>query len=342
MKRLNHFNANEKILKYPDKLDYFFNQHKTLIVTELDLTNRCNHLCPGCCGVNENNSQLTLAQIEQIIWDLAEAGNQGIILSGGGEPLLSPYFKEAVAMIVRTGMKIGMNSNGSIMNEEVGTLIATHFEYFRISLDAGSGAIYQQTHGLGEEPFQKTLENISLFQKIRGKLDSKTSFGVGFLTSAETRGDMESFVQLMKERQVDFAQFRPFTGEGFDLLDVSPDIIALQEKYNSPDFKVLASMHKYTNVAEPRNYNQCRGMYFSTVITADSKMFACLHYRQNPDYFLGEITPDHSVSDVLRSSQMRKVFESIDCSQCPALCRNDIFNRTLETLSLDVNNAEFL
>lgn len=132
MKQLNNFNANEKILKYPEKLDYFFHGHKTLIVTELDLTNRCNHLCPGCCGINENNAQLSWNQIEKIIPDLANAGNQGIILSGGGEPLMSPYFVNTIDLIKKTGMKIGLNSNGSIMNQEIGETIAKNCEYFRI------------------------------------------------------------------------------------------------------------------------------------------------------------------------------------------------------------------
>ena len=50
MMKINNFNSDEKILRYTGKIDYFFNSHKTLIVTELDLTNKCNHRCPGCCG----------------------------------------------------------------------------------------------------------------------------------------------------------------------------------------------------------------------------------------------------------------------------------------------------
>lgn len=342
MKKLNHFNSNDKILKYPNKLDYFFNGHKTLIVTELDLTNRCNHLCPGCCGVNENNAQLSLAQIKQIISDLKSADNQGIILSGGGEPLLSPYFEEAVKAIQKTGMHIGLNSNGFIMNETVGTVIAQHCDYFRISLDAASPEVFQLTHGMPAAAFEKTIENIREFHKIRTELQSEVNFGVGFLTSKETEKDMEEFVKLMKESKVDFAQFRPFTGEGFEIYDVSETIISLQEKYNSTDFKVLASMQKYKNVNEPRTYDKCRGMFFSTVVTADSKMFACLHYRQNPDYYLGTIDESTSISDILSSARMREVYQQTDCHKCPDLCRNDAFNRTLDGLSLDVTNAEFL
>lgn len=342
MLKLNNFNANEKILKYPNKLDYFFNQHKTLIVTELDLTNRCNHLCPGCCGVNENNAQLSKEQITQIIENLADVDNQGVILSGGGEPLISPYFTYTVELIRRNGMKVGLNSNGSIMNDEIGKVIAKNCEYFRISLDAGSPEIFKLTHGMNEKAFNTTIENIKKFQQIREEVGSNTSFGIGFLTSKDTACDLEKFVVLAKECKVDFAQFRPFTGEGFELYDASEKIIELQEKYNTSNFKVLASMHKYSNVQEPRNYNKCRGMYFSTVVTADSKMYSCIHYRQKPNYLCGEITSDCTIEDILRSSKMRSVFEKIDCSKCPELCRNDVFNRTLETLSLDVNNSEFL
>ncbi len=342
MKKLNHFNSNEKILKYPDKLDYFFNGHKTLIVTELDLTNHCNHRCPGCCGVNENNAQLSWEQICQIATDLQEAGNQGVILSGGGEPLISPYFTQTLSLLRRSGMHVGLNSNGSVMNQAVGEAIATHCDYFRISLDAGSPEIFKLTHGMEENHFVQTLENIRQFHQIRSELGSDISFGVGFLTSRETACDMEEFVRLMQDCKVDFAQFRPFTGEGFELDDVSDEIRRLQEKYNTSDFKVLASMHKYSNVTEERNYSKCRGMFFSTVITADASMYACIHHRQKEEYLLGKLSSDCTVSDILRSSRMRAVYEKIDCEQCPHLCRNDAFNRTLDTLSLEVVNAEFL
>jgi radical SAM protein with 4Fe4S-binding SPASM domain len=82
-------------------------------------------------------------------------------------------------------------------------------------------------------------------------------------------------------------------------------------------------------------------MFFSTVITADAKVFACLHYRQNPDYFLGDLN-QHSLSDIFRSDRIREVYKKIDCVKCPPLCRNDVFNRTLQALSGDVTHKEFL
>ena len=103
--KINNFNADEKIMRHLDKLDYFFNGHKTLIVTEFDLTNRCNNKCPECCGVNENGAQLSKHQIDLIVDGLAKMNNKGIILSGGGEPLISPHFSYAVMELKKRGMK---------------------------------------------------------------------------------------------------------------------------------------------------------------------------------------------------------------------------------------------
>lgn len=341
LRRINNFNANEKILHYPNKIDYFFNSHKTLIVTELDLTNQCNNRCPGCCGMNENNAELSQRQVELIVKSLADMDNQGVILSGGGEPLMSPWFSYAVQELKKAGMKLGLNSNGLALTEELAKLIATNCDYFRISLDAASPEMYLKTHGMPSAAFQRTVENIKLFSRVKAVCASPISFGVGFLTNQDTASEMERFVSLVKDAGADFAQFRPFTG---DMYDVTEEYLKLKNIYETPEFGVRASIQKYREmkIKGRRDYDKCRGMFFSTVITADAKVFACLHYRQNDEYYLGQITEDCSLTDIFRSARMREVFEHIECSNCPELCRNDVFNRTLNALSLDIVHREFL
>lgn len=338
---VNNFNADEKIMQYLDKLDYFFNGHKTLIVTEFDLTNRCNNKCPGCCGVNDNRAELSRHQVNLIADSLAGMGNQGVILSGGGEPLISPQFSHAVRELRNRGMKLGLNSNGLALTRELAELIADNFVYFRISLDAASPELYQKTHGMPPAAFEKTVENIRLFSQVKKERGSATSFGVGFLTSRDTAAEMEAFVRLVRDCNADFAQFRPFTG---DFLDVTEEYLRLKQLYETPDFGVRASLQKYREMhtGGERNYQKCRGMFFSTVITADAKVFACLHYRQREEYYLGQITDTVSLEDIFRSARMREVYERINCADCPTMCRNDVFNRTLDALSLDVTHCAFL
>jgi MoaA/NifB/PqqE/SkfB family radical SAM enzyme len=338
--KINQFNSSEKILRHIDKLDYFFNGHKTLVVTELDLTNKCNNKCPNCIGTNQNGAEMTKQQIDKVAASLREIAACGVILSGGGEPLVSPYFSYAVDLLRRNGLKLGLNSNGLALNEENASVIADNCEYFRISVDAASPFMYEKTHGMPEKAFEKVRENCRMFADIRNKRSSSTSFGLGFLTGPDTVGEMEKFVIMACEIGADFAQFRPYQD---DQTDVSSEIARLQSKYNRKNFSVVGSLQKYKEMAnsEERTYSKCMGMWFSTVITADAGVYACLHYRQSKPHFLGSLD-NQSLSDIFRSARMREVFESINCAECPVRCRNDAFNRTLDTLALELINIEFL
>ncbi|MGX2971810.1 radical SAM protein [Helicobacter sp. T3_23-1059] len=262
--KINNFNSDEKILRYTGKIDHFYNSHKTLIVTELDLTNKCNHRCPGCCGHNENNAELNKEQVESVVRNLRAMDNKGVILSGGGEPTCSPHFEYAIKLLKNAGQNIGLNSHGMNLNERLNEIIAENLEYFRISIDAGSAEMYEKIHGMKPKHFEKTLANIESFANTKVRLGSKTSFGVGFLTSNITQGDMESFVKLVKERGADFAQFRPFTG---DRLDITNKLLELREKYEDSEFKIVASYQKYKemeglNEGAGRGYDKCHRMFF--------------------------------------------------------------------------------
>lgn len=237
-------------------------------------------------------------------------------------------------------MNIGLNSHGMNLNDNKCEIIASNLEYFRISLDAGNPSMYQKIHGMQPHHFEKTLSNIEKFANTKARLNSKISFGVGFLTSNITKGDMENFVRLVKQRGVDFAQFRPFTG---DTLDISPKILELQEKYNDANFKVVASYQKYKEMSnlQTRGYDKCHGMFFSTAISADFKVWACLHFRQSQRHLIGDLNKE-GLEAIWKGERIREVYNSINCNDCPILCRNDSFNRTLNKLSLNVTNSEFL
>jgi len=336
----NEFNSSEKILRYTNKLDYFFNGSKTLIVAELDLTNRCNNACPGCCGVKENGAELSNSQIDKIVESLADIDCRGVILSGGGEPLLSLNFSYAVTRLREHGILVGVNSNGLALDKEKAEIILRYCDYFRVSLDAATPEMYKKTHGMPAKSFEKVLENCQNFAKLKKEINSVTGFGIGFLTSGETVVELERFILLSKEIGADFSQFRPYTG---DLTNSLEQYGALKNKYETDRFFVKASLQKYQEMGKntERSYNKCRGMYFSTVITADAKVFACLHYRQNPDYFLGDLNSS-TLKDIFESARMKEVYNKINCARCPPLCRNDSFNKVLHSLENKVVNKEFL
>ena len=339
--KVNKFNAYDKILQYQDKLNYFFNGYKTLISIELDLTNLCNNKCPDCTGVNDNSAALTFKQIKKLIDELSEIFHvESIVISGGGEPLIHPNFSDVLYYIKQKGIKIGLNSNGLALDEEKAKAILECCSYFRISLDAGTPDIYTKTHGMDQNSFNKVIDNIKMFSCMKKQLDSKIGFGTGFLTSELTKGDIFDFFRLSKECGVGFAQLRPFTG---DFTSIENEFNKSKEMFEDENFKVTASIHKYSrfNDGEKRPYSKCYGMFFNTVVTADFKVFACIHHRQKQNYFLGDLN-ETTLKEIWNSSRIREVFETIDCNDCPYFCRNDDINRALNSISKPVFHKEFL
>lgn len=337
----NQFNSHDKILGYMDKVHSFLSIGKTLIVAELDLTNRCNNRCPACVGRNTVKDELTWEEILRIADGLQELDCKGVILSGGGEPLLHPRFIQTLDLLKQKGVKIGVNTNGLALDQAKAEAIAKYCEYCRISLDCGEAKLYQETHGMDEKAFAAVLDNIRLLANVKQKTGLSLRLGTGFLTNKETTGQMESFVKLSKECGVDFAQFRPFQE---DTTDISERYEQLKAQYEDERFSVLASLQKYRAFKKGRTkpYDRCRGMFFSTVITANARVYACLHHRQDPRYLIGDMREGKSLVQIWNSYRKWQVFEAIDVQGCPAFCRNDAINRTLAGLDEKVFHREFL
>ena len=143
---------------------------------------------------------------------------KGVILSGGGEPLLHPRFIQALKLLKERRLKIGVNTNRLALDRAKVETISECCEYCRISLDCGEAGLYRKTHGMDEKALSVVLDNIRNLAAINRKTGSHLSLGTGFLTGKETVRQMESFVKLSKECGADFAQFRPFQE---DMTDIS-------------------------------------------------------------------------------------------------------------------------
>lgn len=339
--KINEFNAFEKIFKYQDKLNLFFNRYKTLISVEFDLTNNCNHNCPDCFGRKEKKVSLTFEQIKKFIDEFADVFEaKSILVSGGGEPLIHPDFIKILYYIKNKGLKVALNTNGSLLNKDNAKAIIECCTYCRISLDAGTPEIYKRTHGVNQNMFQKVIKNIKMFVALKKELKGDIAFGTGFLTSGITKSDILNFFKISKECGVDFAQLRPLEG---DFTKVDKELKKGKELYENENFKITASYHKYNHFddEEKRPYKKCIGIFFNTVVTADFKVFVCLNHRQEKKYLLGDLNKQ-SLKEIWTSPRIIEVFNNMNLKDCPYFCRNDAINRGLDLIDKDVSHKEFL
>jgi len=318
----------DKIMWHPDRIgEWLGTGHTKPISWELDLTNRCNHKCPDCPGGRNTDEDLDLESAKDYINQMKLFGGKSIVLTGGGEPLMNPIATEIIKYAVYSkGIDVSFITNGSLIDEHNAWSILRYCTWVRISLDAGSPASYQFTHGCGEKMFYKVLENIKLLVEIRARGNFDCTIGVAFLTAAKTRKDMVKFTRLVRPLGVDYVQFRPYW---WDYTQVTKEL-AKCKKLERRGFTVLKSANKYDHLTEQRPYHVCYGHHFAGVINIHT-LYLCCHFRGKQKYKLGDLR-EAKLSDIWDSERRKQVYEMIDYSDCFPVCRCDRFNRILWNL----------
>jgi len=321
--------SGQKILAFPDKIkNYLDGEADTLIVAELDLTNRCNNYCPFCAGGRANLGSLTYREAESFLIQLRNIGAEAVIFTGGGEPLLHPGIVRIIRFAHDLGLKCGLFSNGLALEESMFQAILECCTFFRISLDGGSPGIYSLTHGLPEKYFWQTINNVQKLVDCH-HLNYPTVdcvIGLGYLVGRQTGNirDLEDFAKLSVSLKVDFAQYRPFHWDN-TFYQVIPDLVDIAERLSGAITTINFSSHKIGN--DYRHYSVCHGANFATVIGADANVYLCCHLRGQQRYAIGNLRRE---SLLTVWSRRQSVIEKVKVAGCMPQCRCHAVNQVVQ------------
>ncbi|MFC2061719.1 radical SAM protein [Elusimicrobiota bacterium] len=346
--------SSDKILSHVDRINEWLQHGLSHPITyELDMTNICNNNCPFCFGFHNREEipgTMHKEKAFEIIDQIRDFGGRGLTFTGGGEPLCNPDTVETIKYAKEKGMDIGFISNGMLLDKEMGKSLVENCMWIRISLDAGSSKVYEKTHGMNGDTFEKVLENTELLVNLKNELDKEITIGLGYLTPPVHKEDMRDFVLLGKKLGVDYAQFRPMLkrfGEkriNFDTKEIIEYIKELSMEYSDETTKVLFSQHKYSELSNGhmiRPYDKCHGHHFAAVIGADEKMYLCCHTRGIEKYCIGDLK-ENTIEEIWQSERRKQVYSNINFHDCPYLCRCDSFNTILWNIKKEKDHKNFL
>lgn len=105
------------------KLFMWAESRKEPIYGVLELTPMCNMNCDMCYvrlsreEMDNQGKMLSLERWLELAREMKDAGVLFVLLTGG-EPLLYPWFKELYLELLKMGMVVTVNSNGTLMNDE--------------------------------------------------------------------------------------------------------------------------------------------------------------------------------------------------------------------------------
>lgn len=349
--------SRNKILAHLDVLDEYVKkgQLDSPITIELDLTNKCNHDCPGCTGFRMQgglDSYITTDDAQKILKDIYECGVKAVTFTGGGDPTMHKDFDSLVKFAAKLGLEVGLISNGLSLHEKHLSNLIPFCKWIRISWDAATPALHDEIHYNGdldikmgsENNFWKVIDNTRMLVSYKQKNHFDTTIGCAFLVGPSTKNEIVEFARLASECKVDYCQYRPFHYLEHDE-EYEKRMMEAQSLYNTKKFKVLFSEFKFESMRindVRRKYKICHGSHFVAHIAANYKIYVCCHLMNNDFACIGDLK-SNTFGELWKKNAL-KVINNIDVDKCLPLCRNDSANRIIDVLKNNhaITHSNFL
>lgn len=350
----------DKVFAHLGRLQAWRDGEKPAPVTiEWDLSNRCSRGCQGCHmaythargpltgahdgppGSTPTGDLADTALVLRALGEVAVAGAQGIVWTGGGEPTLHPDFEQIVQRAAALGLAQGMYTHGGHIDARRAALIRRHFSWVVVSLDRADAASYQDYKGGGPRGFDKACDGV----RRLAAADGPCVVGVSFLLDAETWPRTDAALALTDALGADYVTFRPLID--FDQADpaqavgdrswVSAALPTLRRLAARPG--VVCDPDRFVEYRDwaGRSYHACYGVRLNTTITPDGRVWLCPNRRGLPESALGDLARE-SFADLWQ----RHPGVWTDFRQCRVMCRLHLVNERLAAIEAPMQHTEFV
>ncbi len=319
-------------------------------------TNVCNHSCYFCAYRTDDVSlgedmvvrdRIPREKMAEIVDDLIEMDVKAVTFSGGGEPLLYPYFVETVEGLARGGIRIASLTNGSRLKGKVADALAAHGTWLRVSIDGWDGPSYGKYRSVDDGAFDEVMDNLTAFS-ARG---SNCVLGASIIVDDRNAPHIYDLCRRLKQTGVAHAKVSPCIvansgAENNAYHDGFKDEVAAQiakaRELDDERFHVVDHYHGM-EVDFSKPYQQCAFARMLTVIGADCKVYTCQDKAYTESGTLGDIS-NQSFREFWYSDANREQLAAIDPNKsCRHHCVADAKNRLLsDYLSLDQDHLAFI
>lgn len=317
-----------KISFNPELMDSIINYRKILPWhLQLNLTNKCSFNCSFCsCSNRMRDVEMDFDRLTQFIED----GNitpswryPSVTITGGGEPTFYSKINEAIGMLKRSRMDIGLVTNGS--NIQV--------------LDKASLRKLTWTRISSSDELDKQTNLAKWFDRLQSVVESAPEVDWAFshvLSEHPNFGILKQIVTFANKH--DFTHIRIVS----DLLNLdkvsSMDIIRrMLEAYGLDTSRIIFQGRKeYTH-----GQKKCYISLLKPVISADEKILPCCGTQYAKDPPSRDYDSSMIMGGMLDLPQLIKSQKCFDGSQC-IRCYYQEYNTYLEMLLSELKHVRFI
>jgi len=327
-------------------------QHVSPIHVQLVPTNRCNQSCKGCAyravGYTSNQTfdtrdEIPWEKLKEIVEDCKTLGVQAIELTGGGEPTVHPEFLGLASLILSSGIKLGLVTNGVRWTSEHSEILADA-SWVRFSVDAGSASTYAEYRRNPIDTYQKVLDNVKSFMALR----PSALVGVGFVLTESNWGEVFDAANAARDLGVDnfrisalfqslgFKYFREFHSEAYAECKRAETLTT--DKFRV--FNLFGDRIEDLQLERP-HYTDCGYSKVSTYIGADLHLYPCCNLAYSKRGAIGSLR-NQTFAATWNSRDVVEHLKNLDARNCPR-CMYNNKNTTIQyALSDDPTHKEFI
>jgi MoaA/NifB/PqqE/SkfB family radical SAM enzyme len=317
------------------------------IFVQLIPTNRCNQSCIHCAYRTEGYSsnqlfnvqdELSWEKLREVVLDCKEMGVKAIELTGGGEPLLHPYFLRLCTLILDEGIDLGLVTNGAIFTEAHASVLHKA-SWVRFSIDAGQESTYRIIRSANGHAYHNARNAIKMLKSF----SSNPIVGVSFVVTKENWCELEEAANKAYQDGADnFRISAVFQNEGADYFKIFEQAIhaicrKLVDKYRGTPFHIFDLFsNRIDDLRQGRpDYKFCGFQQTQTYIGADYNVYRCCNLAYNKQGLLGSIR-EQKFSALWKTLDFT-IFNAHTCSRCMFNEKNQTIAYALETDPLHVN-----
>ncbi len=140
--------------EFSDWLRRLVGDQRIPVSGSIDVTMRCNLRCQHCyipcetrAAQSEPEPELSLAEIQRMLDEFADAGCFWLLLTGG-EPFLRKDFLDIYAHAKRKGMVLTIFTNGTLLTPQTADYLRNCAINWQISLYGATQATYERVTGI--------------------------------------------------------------------------------------------------------------------------------------------------------------------------------------------------
>lgn len=323
------------------------------ITLEIWLSMACNHKCYYCIAHKVKSPEIMQRQnISKLIKAVKENNIPAVILSGGGEPTVSPYFRETIIELKNNNIDIGIITNGGLIENFVNDILM-NCVWCRISFDAVNKEQFQNIRGADD--FEKVKLNIKQLIDMKKEIESKTTIGIQMVVNKENFNNIIDFVEMCRNDfpDIDYVQIRPleayiteevYTKEQEE--KIKSQLIKINEYADGFSEKIIVSDKWDIVFSSDRRFgfNACWGAELTGVIHSNGNFYLCCHSANNKGYLFGNVFAEDFADVLVKRHEIigRLKNRGLNAGVCPVACRLSGANTYLESIKKGGKHQNFI